>query len=79
MNQTRSTTSTYQYQSFLIRLWQDSEDAPWRVSTTHVTTGEQLFFDNLESLFIYLSRQTKTAVLPKRNTTHNRIFEAITP
>lgn len=62
MNHPAPPNTAYQYQSFLIRLWQDGEESPWRGSAKHVATGEQLFFDNLDSLFVYLSRRTETAV-----------------
>ncbi|HFC12782.1 MAG TPA: hypothetical protein ENJ56_08050 [Anaerolineae bacterium] len=61
MQKSVSTSSDYRYQSFLIRLWQDGERSQWRGSTKHVVTGEVLFFDNLENLFIYLLSQTEGA------------------
>ncbi len=54
--------SSYQYQSYLVRLWQDGEDVSWRISVSDVATGEKRFFDGLEPFFVYLQAQTKTAV-----------------
>jgi len=61
MNHPDPPNATYQYQSFLVRLWQDGEGTAWRGSTTYVATGEELFFDTLEHLFVYLQTQTKTS------------------
>ena len=62
MENTTHSRNSYQYQSFLVRLWQDDRDAPWRVSVKHVATGKLRLFDSLESFFIYLQTQTETAV-----------------
>jgi len=56
---------TQQYQSFLVRLWQDSPGAPWRASTQNVLTGEEQRFANMESLFVFL--QSQTAVIETSN------------
>ena len=50
---------TYQYQSYLIRLWQDGKDAPWRASAKDARTGQQYLFDSPEHLFSYLHKQTQ--------------------
>lgn len=52
-------TDTYQVQSYLIRLWQDGENAPWRASATEVGTGQQHLFVSPEQLFSYLHKQTQ--------------------
>ena len=59
MKKTAQTTSSYCYQSYLIRLWQDGKDAPWRASAKNATTGEHSFFDSPEHLFAFLHTQTK--------------------
>ena len=66
--------SRYQYQSFLVRLWQDDKDAPWRVSVKHVATGKLRLFDSLESFFVYLQAQTETAV-DRQNTVFQNISD----
>ncbi len=70
MKKPTANKDTYQYQSFLVRLWQDDEEAPWRVSAQHVATGKQQFFNSLESLFVYLQAQTETAI-----DRHNPLFQ----
>ena len=49
---------TQQYQSFLVRMWQDSPGVPWRASTHNVLTGEERRFADMESLFLFLQGQT---------------------
>ncbi|MFQ5399783.1 MAG: hypothetical protein ACE5E7_09320 [Anaerolineae bacterium] len=46
------------YQAFLLRLWRDDEQQPWRASLEDPHTGEQCGFANLEQLFAYLKEQT---------------------
>ena len=54
-NDDENTAVSYgQYQSYLLRLWQESPHAPWRASLQDATTGERRAFSNLESLFTYL-------------------------
>jgi hypothetical protein len=59
MNHLSPPNATHQYQSFLIRLWQDGEGTAWRGSAKHVATGHLYFFNSLEHLFVYLQTQTK--------------------
>lgn len=54
---------SYQYQSYLIRLWQDGKDAPWRASAKDVVTGQQHLFVSPEQLFSYLHKQIKNKEL----------------
>jgi hypothetical protein len=42
------------YCSYLVRLWRDQPDAPWRASAQHVQTGETVRFIDLDSLCQYL-------------------------
>lgn len=53
-----------QYQSFLVRMWRDGPDMPWRASVQNVLTGEQRRFANVESLFLFLQGQTAVAPPP---------------
>ena len=68
MNHPAPLNTTHQYQSFLVRLWQDGEGTDWRGLITYVATGEELFFNNLDSLFVYLRGRTETAVFTENNT-----------
>jgi hypothetical protein len=49
-------SSTRRHYAFVIRLWQDSVQAPWRVILQPADTGERLAFANLEELLFYLHR-----------------------
>ncbi|MFN8485913.1 MAG: hypothetical protein U0768_22960 [Anaerolineae bacterium] len=42
------------YHSFLVRLWRESAEGPWRASAHCVQTGETLRFASVEALFAYL-------------------------
>jgi hypothetical protein len=45
------------YQSYLLRLWRDSANQPWRASLQCTATGEKLAFADLPTLFTFLSEQ----------------------
>jgi hypothetical protein len=45
------------YQAYLVRLWQDSPDAPWRALTRDAETGDEQRFATLEQLFLFLHRR----------------------
>ena len=44
------------YRSFLLRIWQSGENraADWRVSLTDPRDGEQIGFDDMDTLITYL-------------------------
>jgi hypothetical protein len=46
------------YHSYLVRLWQDNAQAPWRASLQSVQTGETVRFGDLDALFAFLAAQT---------------------
>lgn len=46
------------YQSYLLRLWQDSRHAMWRGSAQSIQTSEIVHFADLDSLFTFLATQT---------------------
>lgn len=46
------------YQSYLLRLWQDSRRAMWRCSAQSIQTGKIVHFADLDSLFTFLAAQT---------------------
>lgn len=50
---------TLRYQSFLIRLWQDSEGGAWRGSLENPHTGELRAFARLEDLLNFVQAQTQ--------------------
>ncbi len=51
------------YRSYLIRLWRESEAAPWRGSLTHVVTGEIRKFATAELLFATLQGELAAEII----------------
>lgn len=45
------------YKSFLVRIWREREDDPWRASITSVHTKETHAFADVQALFAYLQAQ----------------------
>jgi len=45
------------YRAFLVRLWQDRPEAPWRASAQSVQTGEIVRFARLPALCAFLNAQ----------------------
>jgi hypothetical protein len=45
------------YHAYLVRLWQERPQAPWRASVQSVTTGETVRFADLGQLFAFLQAQ----------------------
>ena len=46
------------YTAYLVRLWQDHPQGPWRASAQSVQTGERVLFASLAELFAFLEGQT---------------------
>jgi hypothetical protein len=44
--------------AYLVRLWRDNPDEPWRASAKRVADGRELHFANPEKLFLFLHEQT---------------------
>lgn len=51
--------SENRYQAYLVRLWQDSPNTPWRALARAAETGEECRFATIEHLFLFLHRQTE--------------------
>jgi hypothetical protein len=51
-----------EYHAYLVRLWQEHPQAPWRASVQSVETGETMRFADLGQLFAFLQAQAA----PKR-------------
>jgi hypothetical protein len=50
------------YHAYLIRLWREGENRPWRATVEDAHTGERVGFANLRRMFEFLEDQTeKTA------------------
>lgn len=47
-----------EYQAYLVRLWQDGPDAPWRALARDAETGDEQRFATLEQLFLFLHHRT---------------------
>lgn len=55
MNNSLSRESmAWHYQSFMLRLWRETPDAPYRASLQATTDGEQIIFADLPTLFTFL-------------------------
>jgi hypothetical protein len=46
------------YQAYLVRIWQDGDQAAWRASAQSVQSGKIVRFANLDRLFTFLATQT---------------------
>jgi len=46
------------YCSYLVRLWQETPETPWRASAQSVQSGETVRFGSLQALYIFLEAQT---------------------
>lgn len=52
------------YQAYLLRLWRDDADAPWRATLiAAVRPDEQHHFATLDALYAFLLTQTDPATL----------------
>jgi hypothetical protein len=60
MNQEVTAVVNLNYHAYLIRIWRDNDQAPWRAATTHVGTGEIHKFASLPLLWLYLQSQLGT-------------------
>ena len=56
------TTRPRRYLAFMLRLWQvaDEGEPVWRASLESPHTGERHGFANLETLFAFLEKETRT-------------------
>ncbi|MBV7333693.1 hypothetical protein KFU94_36760 [Chloroflexi bacterium TSY] len=66
---TVSMTLTLSYRAYLVRLWQDEPDKPWRASAQSVQSGEVVRFASLQALFAFLETETVNqaeTTLPER-------------
>lgn len=46
------------YQAYLVRLWQERPDTPWRALVRDAANDEEHRFATIEDLFLFLRRQT---------------------
>ncbi len=50
-------SSNPNYHSYLLRLWRDGADLPWRASVQCTATGEKRAFADILTLFAFLVEQ----------------------
>jgi len=48
------------YAAYLIRLWQDTPDGPWRASAQSVQTGEIVRFGSQQALYEFLENEVSS-------------------
>ena len=44
-------------QAYLVRMWRDGPQEPWRASVKTVANGREIYFVSPEKLFLFLHRQ----------------------
>jgi hypothetical protein len=65
---TRAVKAIYvRYQAYLLRLWQERPQTPWRASLQDAVTGKRRGFADLQSLFDFLAACAKEATQQSRN------------
>ncbi len=42
------------YQSYLLRIWQETPQADWRIALVNTETGEEIGFGSLSKLMLFL-------------------------
>jgi hypothetical protein len=57
MAKTTISAETTNYKGYLVRIWRNDAEAPWRASAKDTTTGEQHHFAQLENLFSFLREE----------------------
>ena len=48
----------FPYQVYILRLWRDGAQTPWRAALEHARTGERHAFAALADLFTFLEAET---------------------
>ena len=49
------------YAAYMVRLWQDTPDGPWRASAQSVHSGEVVRFGSLEDLFAFILTESRSS------------------
>lgn len=58
MSEKTFATPVGDYRAFLVRLWRNDPETPWRASAKDTQTGEQHYFASPENLFRFLHKET---------------------
>lgn len=61
MNADFNTATQHQlsYAAYMVRLWQDTPDGPWRASAQSVQSGEIVRFGALHDLFAFFMTESR--------------------
>lgn len=54
------------YRAYLVRLWRDTPQSPWRVSAQSAETGEVIRFADLKALYAFLNTQAEETTTEER-------------
>lgn len=52
-----------EYMAYLLRLWRDKRDGPWRATLDNPSTGERTGFAHLRELVAFLEAQTGETIV----------------
>jgi len=58
-------TATGNYHAYLLRVWRETDAAPWRATLEDPHTGERLAFAGADQLLAYLRRQLPPGAEPE--------------
>ncbi|GAB4581706.1 MAG: hypothetical protein Fur0022_44560 [Anaerolineales bacterium] len=70
------------YHSFLLRIWRDDEQTPWRVQLEDPHTGERRGFTSIEQMVTYLDKHLEAPVplpIPAEDPPHDEVTLTTTP
>jgi hypothetical protein len=57
-------TERTEYRGYLLRLWREGPEAPWRAHLRSIATGQEHRLSSLEALFAFLEQETEIDALP---------------
>ncbi len=66
------------YHAYLVRLWQDRPDSPWRALVRNCANDEERRFATVEELFLFLYQQTEGRQHTEGSTPPVRVGPALT-
>lgn len=56
--------SKREYMAYLLRLWRENRESPWRARLENPNTEERVVFANLTDLVAFLENKTGEAIKP---------------
>ena len=60
--QLETQSQTLLYEAYMVRIWRDSPQSPWRASAQLVADGEIVNFGNLPALFEFLMLRSENTI-----------------